>query len=156
MLWRPILCSVLLSALPLPSAQAETPECAERLTQLEARVKHLEEALARVSGMNGVPRESSPAAPGWSLTDLNGARAVPYFRDGAPVGMRLFAIKPGSRWERFGLENGDIVLEVDGSKLTDVTIGKLAEALTSARQIKVERNRTEMVISSPDPAHTDQ
>ena len=49
------------------------------------------------------------------------ARAVPFFREGKTVGFRVFAIKPGSVFERIGLKNGDIVRRVNGVELTDPT-----------------------------------
>lgn len=47
---------------------------------------------------------------------LSGARAVPYFRGGVPVGMRFFAIKHGSAFEAIGLKNGDVVKALNGER----------------------------------------
>jgi general secretion pathway protein C len=49
------------------------------------------------------------------------ARAVPYFEDGKTVGFRVFAIKPGSVFEKIGLQNGDVIKSVNGVELTDPT-----------------------------------
>ena len=49
------------------------------------------------------------------------ARAVPFFQDGKTVGFRVFAIKPGSVFEKIGLQNGDIIQRVNGTELTDPT-----------------------------------
>ena len=49
------------------------------------------------------------------------ARAVPYFEDGKTVGFRVFAIKPGSVFEKIGLQNGDVIQRVNGVELTDPT-----------------------------------
>jgi general secretion pathway protein C len=49
------------------------------------------------------------------------ARAVPFFQDGKTVGFRVFAIKPGSVFERIGLKNGDVIKRVNGVELTDPT-----------------------------------
>lgn len=49
------------------------------------------------------------------------ARAVPYFENGKTVGFRVFAIKPGSVFEKIGLQNGDIINRVNGVELTDPT-----------------------------------
>ncbi len=49
------------------------------------------------------------------------ARAVPHFEDGKTTGFRVFAIKPGSVFEKVGLQNGDIVQRVNGVELTDPT-----------------------------------
>ncbi len=49
------------------------------------------------------------------------ARAVPYMQDGKTIGFRVFAIKPGSVFEKIGLQNGDVVQRVNGVELTDPT-----------------------------------
>jgi general secretion pathway protein C len=49
------------------------------------------------------------------------ARAVPYFEDGKTIGFRVFAIKPGSVFEKIGLQNGDVVQRVNGVELNDPT-----------------------------------
>jgi general secretion pathway protein C len=49
------------------------------------------------------------------------ARAVPFFQDGKTVGFRVFAIKPGSVFEKIGLQNGDVIQRVNGVELTDPT-----------------------------------
>ncbi|MEB2283978.1 MAG: hypothetical protein B6D46_01695 [Polyangiaceae bacterium UTPRO1] len=49
------------------------------------------------------------------------ARAVPFFENGKTVGFRVFAIKPGSVFEKIGLQNGDIINRVNGVELTDPT-----------------------------------
>jgi general secretion pathway protein C len=49
------------------------------------------------------------------------ARAVPHFVDGKTVGFRVFAIKPGSVFEKIGLQNGDVIERVNGVELTDPT-----------------------------------
>ncbi len=49
------------------------------------------------------------------------ARAVPFFENGKTVGFRVFAIKPGSVFEKIGLQNGDIIRKVNGVEITDPT-----------------------------------
>ncbi|MBL7663197.1 PDZ domain-containing protein [bacterium] len=74
---------------------------------------------------------------------LSQARAVPYFRNGASVGFRLFAIRQGSLYEKLGLKNGDIIESVNDNKVQDPSQAiKLFETLRSERSIsvKVERN----------------
>ena len=46
---------------------------------------------------------------------------MPFFQDGKTVGFRVFAIKPGSVFEKIGLQNGDVVQRVNGVELTDPT-----------------------------------
>ena len=81
------------------------------------------------------------------LTEL---RAVPYFKDGQAVGLRLFAIKQGSLFEKIGLKNGDILKTINGNSMGDFTQAvKLFEKLKAERNLKVnlERNREEQEYS---------
>lgn len=66
---------------------------------------------------------------------LSQARAVPYFRNGQSIGMRLFAIRSGSLYEKLGLQNGDIITSVNETSLSDPT-----QALRIFEQLKNERN----------------
>jgi general secretion pathway protein C len=76
---------------------------------------------------------------------LTQARAVPYFKDGQAVGLRLFAIKSGSMFEKIGLKNGDILKNINGNNLGDRSQAmKLFEQLREERNLtlELERNRT--------------
>lgn len=104
----------------------------------------LEISSARQSGKDAAPAGGAPAAAnerikktadGKFLIDrrelestvaninevFTQARAVPFFQDGKTVGFRVFAIKPGSVFEKIGLQNGDIINRVNGVELTDPT-----------------------------------
>ncbi len=75
---------------------------------------------------------------------LTQARAVPYFKDGKSVGLRMFAIRSGSIYEKIGLKNGDILKSVNGQSLADLTQAvKLFEKLKEERSVNVvlERDR---------------
>jgi general secretion pathway protein C len=81
---------------------------------------------------------------------LTQARAVPYFKDGASIGLRLFAIRPGSLFEKIGLKNGDILKSINGSSLADITQAiKLFEKLKEEKRIGLvlERNREEQSLT---------
>jgi general secretion pathway protein C len=103
----------------------------------------LEISSARASGKDGAPA-AVPAAGGerirktsdnkflidrreleHTVANINEvftqARAVPFFQDGKTVGFRVFAIKPGSVFEKIGLQNGDVINRVNGVELTDPT-----------------------------------
>jgi len=74
---------------------------------------------------------------------LSEARAVPYFRNGESIGMRLYAIKSGSLYEKLGLKNSDIIKEINNKQVNDPSKAlKLFEDLKSERSIgvSVERN----------------
>ena len=67
---------------------------------------------------------------------LSQARAVPYFRNGKSIGMRLFAIRRGSLYEKLGLKNGDILKSINDNSLSDPSQAiKLFEELKSERAI---------------------
>lgn len=73
---------------------------------------------------------------------LSQARAVPYFRNGQSIGMRLYAIKAGSLYEKLGLKNSDIIKEINGAVVNDPTKAlKLFEDLKSQRQIGIQVER---------------
>ena len=75
---------------------------------------------------------------------LTQARAVPYFKDGKAIGLRMFSIKAGSMYEKVGLQNGDILKSINGNSLSDISQAmRLFETLKQERSISVslERNR---------------
>lgn len=81
---------------------------------------------------------------------LSQARAVPYFRNGQSIGMRLFAIRRGSLYEKIGLRNGDIIKMVNDNSVSDPTQAlKIFEQLKSERAIsvKVERNAQDVQLN---------
>lgn len=60
-----------------------------------------------------------------SLENLNDVitqmRAVPNMDAGRTTGFKVFAIKPGSLFQRMGIENNDVVQRVNGIELNDPT-----------------------------------
>jgi len=81
---------------------------------------------------------------------LSQARAVPYFKEGKSIGMRLFAIRQGSLYEKLGLKNGDIIKNVNDNELSDPAQAlKLFEELKTERSIyvDVERNGVDVELS---------
>lgn len=68
---------------------------------------------------------------------LTQARAVPYFKEGKSVGLRMFAIKSGSMFEKIGLKNGDILKGINGNSM-----GDLSQAMKLFEQLKQERSIT--------------
>lgn len=75
---------------------------------------------------------------------LQQARAVPYFKDGQSVGLRLFAIRPDSLYSKIGLRNGDILMSINGKSLADLSEAiKLFETMKQERSftLVLERNR---------------
>lgn len=66
---------------------------------------------------------------------LTQARAVPYFKEGRAVGLRLFAIRAGSLFEKLGLQNGDVLKTVNANSLAD-----LSQAMQLFQKLKEERS----------------
>lgn len=59
--------------------------------------------------------EKLSGADGNGLTEmLSSARIVPYYEEGKMLGMKVDAIKPDSIFQKIGLENGDVITEVNG------------------------------------------
>ena len=50
----------------------------------------------------------------------HGARYVPALKNGAPDGYKLFAIRPGSVFDKTGFKNADTVHAINGATLADV------------------------------------
>jgi len=74
---------------------------------------------------------------------LSQARAVPYFRNGKSIGMRLFAIRRGSLYEKLGLKNGDIILSVNENSVSDPAQAlKIFEMLKTERSINIQLERS--------------
>jgi general secretion pathway protein C len=71
-------------------------------------------------------------------TIITQMRAVPYLRDGASLGFRVFNIRPESLFERMGLKNGDVIQSVNGIELSSPSqaLG-LLNSVASADQLQV-------------------
>ncbi|MEW6273150.1 MAG: type II secretion system protein GspC [Thermodesulfobacteriota bacterium] len=61
-------------------------------------------------------------------------RAVPNMQDGKTNGFRLFAIRPGSLFQKIGLQNNDVVQRVNGIEINDP-----ARALTLFQELQGEK-----------------
>lgn len=63
------------------------------------------------------------------------ARIRPHFTDGKPDGLTLTRIKPSSIFSQLGLQNGDVIVGVDGNDIQSVD-----DALTFYRNLKTGEN----------------
>lgn len=104
-----------------------------------------------VAGISANADESEFTVPEDELNDalanlprlLSQARAVPFFRNGESIGMRLFAIRRNSLYEKLGLKNGDILLSVNENSLADPTEAlRIFDKLKEEKSIKVEVERS--------------
>jgi S1-C subfamily serine protease len=75
----------------------------------------------------------APAKPAPEAKDT--PRFVPSMKDGKPYGVKIYAIKPGSRFAVQGYLNGDTLVAVDGQSVND----KATEA--TFREVVVEGTR---------------
>lgn len=70
------------------------------------------------------------------------ARLVPAFKDGAPMGFKLFAIRRGSLLAAFGFQNGDVVRAINDRELLNPQDALAAtEALKGAKKFVVKLER---------------
>lgn len=77
------------------------------------------------------------------------ARAIPYWQEGKAIGLRLFAIKQGSIFEKIGLKNGDIIKDINGKQLGDFSKAmEIFEELKNETSLRInlERNKQQSVL----------
>jgi general secretion pathway protein C len=66
-------------------------------------------------------------------------RAVPYLKDGAAIGFRVFNIRANSIFDRIGLKNGDVIQKVNGVDLDSPTKAlALLEDVQTTEEIRVD------------------
>jgi general secretion pathway protein C len=70
------------------------------------------------------PEVTSPEPPADAAPDVRNpatlfsqARILPKYENGQMVGVQLNAIKPGSMFEQIGIQNGDVIKELNGIKI---------------------------------------
>jgi type II secretion system protein C len=107
---------------------------------------------ATVKITDGVERQGNEIRISTSLRDhlveknlakvLVQAAAIPYFREGSLIGFKLLEIDEGSIYEKAGFLNGDIVIGINGTELTDVgTAVQMLNRLRSANEITLTFER---------------
>ncbi|HEY5934468.1 MAG TPA: type II secretion system protein GspC [Kofleriaceae bacterium] len=70
---------------------------------------------------------------------MKGARVVPAMKDGKPVGIKLYAIRPTSFYGKIGFANGDTIKSVNGLELTSVDKGlDVYTKLRDAKKLEIE------------------
>jgi general secretion pathway protein C len=114
---------------------------------------NIQPATAQASGLGQGIRETGPetyAIPREDVTQAlthmselsMQARVVPAFRDGQPVGFKVFSIREGSLYARLGLRDGDVLQRINGLDLNGPD--KALEAFTTlrdARRIELQIER---------------
>jgi membrane-associated protease RseP (regulator of RpoE activity) len=127
-----------------------------QLKQLARRFQAVSKAAGgrrlRVEMAEGVSQEKMKDILNSVSEHAGEFRTVPYFRDGKSIGLRLFAVREGSVLKGFGLRNGDILLSVDGQRVTsaenldEMLFGK---TYSSFRQLLIERGGAQMRVKVP-------
>jgi general secretion pathway protein C len=70
------------------------------------------------------------------------ARFVPHIADGRPIGFKLYAIRPGSIFDRLGIRNGDTVVAINGLSMdTPDHALEVYASLRNATQFTVDLKR---------------
>jgi general secretion pathway protein C len=97
--------------------------------------------LGRPSGSQGIEKVSpsqfnvARSEVDKAMADFNNiltqARAVPNFENGVPAGYKLFQIVPGSIYDKLGLQNGDVIMGLNGQPINDP--GKAFEMLNELK-----------------------
>ncbi|MCA9678025.1 MAG: AgmX/PglI C-terminal domain-containing protein, partial [Myxococcales bacterium] len=92
---------------------------------------------------DGTRRVSRAALMTWASAGSIGANLVPSTANGKPLGMRVYAIAPGSPLRPLGIEDGDLLLRVGGVALTDdvAMLAALTEMFPTATRLDVELRR---------------
>jgi type II secretion system protein C len=74
---------------------------------------------------------------------LQDAKASPNMVDGTLRGFRMDKIRPGSLYDKAGLQNNDVVEEINGVVLSDVSQSvKLLQSLRNESEIEIRVNRS--------------
>jgi general secretion pathway protein C len=109
-------------------AATKTKSRSQRRTSRRARREQSSSSVRdRLSELAEQGDARSPAAI------FSQARILPKYEDGEMVGIELSKIKPDSFYEKVGLEEGDLVTEINGMKIDNPAASKeLLEAFTKA------------------------
>ena len=101
----------------------------------------------RIQLLREVSEQKRGAARAQSI--LTQARIVPrYGEDGVLTGLQLSAIRPESLLEAAGFQNGDLVIEVNGTELSDPSQGlKVFRELESAERFEVDVEREGQILT---------
>jgi type II secretory pathway component PulC len=81
---------------------------------------------------------------------INGIRIVPSLRDGRPNGFKIYAVRPDSVFARLGLQNGDLILGVNGRSFhTPDAALETFNSFRSAHRLmcEIERHGRKMILA---------
>ncbi|MDI1483542.1 hypothetical protein [Polyangium sp. y55x31] len=108
-------------------------------------IETVEKFAAGVRKISETEYEITQASADLLLVDqvalLRSARIVPSLKDGMPVGLKLFAVRPRSVLATLGMKNGDLVTEIGGHAISNPDAA--FEAYTKLRTAKKVEVRIE-------------
>jgi membrane-associated protease RseP (regulator of RpoE activity) len=106
-----------------------------------------------VSGACNV--ETAPAAPAEkpaeaSAPNAPNERLVPTLADGALIGFKVFAMKPESIYARSGFQAGDLIVAIDGEKITKAEdVAKIDAGLANSGVVQLTVSRKGFKLPRP-------
>jgi type II secretion system protein C len=100
-------------AAPAPPARrgaqaARRPRPRKRVAQSPAAVRAAQAKAAQARA------QAAPQTQGRRSAIFSQARVLPKYEEGAMVGMEVSSIQSGSLWEELGIEEGDLITELNG------------------------------------------
>jgi general secretion pathway protein C len=119
------------------SPKRPTPRRRPRATRgrsdgAQAEVERLDENRYAVKRADVDDLASNPAGL------FSQARILPKYEDGGMVGVQLNAIKSGSLFERIGIQNGDVITQLNGIEVTGPeTSQEMLKELTEAQEFNL-------------------
>ena len=85
-----------------------------------------------------LPREDVDSVADNPAALFSQARILPKYEEGEMVGVQLNAIKPGSLFEQIGIQNGDVITELNGIRVTgQQESAEVLRELSQANQFNV-------------------
>ena len=112
-----------------------------RRAAARSRPSRRQRPVSRVSDRLKELRERAGAQGGRNAASIfSDARILPKYENGQMVGIQLNSIKSGGIFERLGLEDGDIVTELNGIKIDNpAASAQLLSELSQAEEFVIEK-----------------
>lgn len=95
------------------------------------------------------PLAAADVAPPPAVAPRASPRFVPTLRDGRLVGLKAFAIRKGTRFDRGGLRNGDLIEAIDRAPITGPTSATRLLDPPKALLLHVRREDRQLTLTIP-------
>lgn len=127
---------------PTPPSRRTPPAVASRSSRgnrpkvEEAEVRQVDENTFEISREDVEKQLSNLSALATQ------ARVIPNFKDGKANGFKIFSIRPGSIYQKLGLQNGDVIRKINGYQMDSPEKAlELYARLRESSRIEVELER---------------